>query len=450
MATPPPTPRAARTDRAVADLDAIAAHFHQAVVDRIDLTAVAQLEPDQLRPRLRQLVEQLVASERIALSPAELAALVEQTLDELTGLGPLEVLLADAAVSDVLVNGPDQVFVEKFGRLLLTDVRFRDDRHLLHTIQRLVARVGRRVDESSPMVDARLPDGSRINAVVPPLALDGPCLSIRRFGGRPLGGDELVAAGALSADMLNYLRLAVRARCSILVSGGTGAGKTTLLGVLSSFVSKRERIITVEDAAELRLDQPHVVRLETRPANLEGKGAVGIRDLVRNALRMRPDRIIVGEVRGAEVLDMLQAMNTGHDGSMATVHANSPDDAISRLMTMLGMAGTPLGEETMASLIARAVHVVVQVARHADGRRRIVGISEVLGQRGTDVPLHPVFAFERTGVDGSGNVQGRHLQLASSMLTDHFRAAGVMTAPLRFVHGGGVDGGLAAAAGEIG
>ena len=447
---PPPLPPRARRATPAADLDGLAGRLHQAVVDRLDLAVVTQLTPDELRPRLRQLIEQVIAQERIVVSAAELGALVEQTLDELTGLGPLEVLLADPTVSDVLVNGYDQIFVEREGKLLLTDVRFRDDRHLLHTIQRIVARIGRRIDESSPMVDARLPDGSRVNAVVPPLALDGPCLSIRRFTARTLGGPELVAAGALSDDMLNYLRMAVRARCSILVSGGTGAGKTTLLNLLSGFISKRERIITVEDAAELRLQQPHVVRLETRPPNLEGKGAIAIRDLVRNALRMRPDRILVGEVRGAEVLDMLQAMNTGHDGSMATVHANSPDDAMSRLMTMLGMAGTPLGETTMATMIARAVHVVVQVARLSDGRRRITGIAEVLGQRGAEIPLHPVFSFERQGTAGDGGILGQHVQLASSMLTDQFRAAGVMAPSRRWVGGGGAEAGGAAAYGEIG
>jgi pilus assembly protein CpaF len=408
------------------DLASIAARLHAKVLDRLDLAAVAQLSPDELRHRLRTIIEQQALADGVMVSSTELAALVDQTLDELTGHGPLEVLLADPTVSDVLVNGHDRVFVERDGKLALTDVRFRDDRHLLHTIQRMVARIGRRIDESSPMVDARLPDGSRVNAVIPPLAIDGPALSIRRFSQKRLDGQELVARGALSAEMLNYLHLAVRARCSILVSGGTGAGKTTLLNLLSGFISKRERIITVEDAAELQLQQPHVVRLEARPANLENKGAVAIRDLVKNALRMRPDRILVGEVRGAEVLDMLQAMNTGHDGSMATIHANSPDDATSRLMTMLGMTGTPLTEATMASMIARSVHVIVQVARMQDGKRRITGIAEVLGQDGTRIPIHPVFGFERTGTTSSGTVLGRHVQLAPTMLTDRFRAAAVI------------------------
>lgn len=408
------------------DLASIATRLHAKLLDRLDLAAVSQLQPDELRARLRSALEQLVVAEGVVVSSGELGALVDQTLDELTGYGPLEVLLADPTVSDVLVNGCDRVFVERDGKLMLTDVRFRDDRHLLHTIQRMVARIGRRIDESSPMVDARLPDGSRINAVIPPLAIDGPSLSIRRFAARPLTGDDLVKNGALSADMLNYLHVAVRARCSILVSGGTGAGKTTLLNLLSGFISKRERIITVEDAAELRLQQPHVVRLEARPANLEGKGSVSIRDLVKNALRMRPDRIVVGEVRGAEVLDMLQAMNTGHDGSMATVHANSPDDAAARLMTMLGMTGTPLAEGTMATMIARSVHVIVQVARMADGKRRITAIAEVAGNDGGRIAMHPVFTFERTGTTSDGTILGRHQQKDASLMTDRFRAAGVI------------------------
>jgi len=408
------------------DLASIASRLHNKILDRLDLAAVSQLEPEELRARLRSILEQLVLAEGVAVSSGELGALVDQVLDELTGHGPLEVLLADPTVSDVLVNGPDRVFVEREGKLMLTDVRFRDDRHLLHTIQRMVARIGRRIDESSPMVDARLPDGSRINAVIPPLAIDGSALSIRRFSQKALTGEDLVRSGALSADMLSYLHLAVRARCSIIVSGGTGAGKTTLLNLLSGFISKRERIITAEDAAELRMQQPHVVRLEARPANLEGKGAVSIRDLVKNALRMRPDRIIVGEVRGAEVIDMLQAMNTGHDGSMATVHANSPDDAMNRLMTMLGMSGTPLAETTMAQMIARSVHIVVQVARMQDGKRRVTSIAEVAGAEGARLSTHTLFAFERSGVSSDGAIIGRHVQKAQSLLGERFRTAGVI------------------------
>jgi pilus assembly protein CpaF len=390
------------------DLQSIATRLHDKILDRLDLAAVSQLPREELRVRLRTILEQLVLAEGISVSHGELGTLVDTVLDELTGHGPLEVLLADPTVSDVLVNGPDRVFVEREGKLMLTDVRFRDERHLIHTIQRMVARIGRRIDESSPMVDARLPDGSRINAVIPPLAIDGAALSIRRFSQRALTGEDLVAS------------------CSIIVSGGTGAGKTTLLNLLSGFISKRERIITAEDAAELRLQQPHVVRLESRPANLEGKGAVSIRDLVKNALRMRPDRILVGEVRGAEVLDMLQAMNTGHDGSMATVHANSCDDAMSRLMTMLGMTGTPLAEATMAQLIARSVHVVVQVARMQDGKRRITAIGEVLGSDGGRIAVNTLFSFERVGVSSDGSIRGSYKQHGASMMTDRFRAAGVI------------------------
>jgi pilus assembly protein CpaF len=407
------------------DMASLAQRLHQKILDRLDLAAVSELSAEDLRARLRTIVEQLVVAERIAMSAHEQAALVSQILDELTGHGPLEGLLHDPSVSDVLVNRFDQVYVERHGKLSLTDVRFRDDRHLIHTIQRMVARIGRRIDESSPMCDARLPDGSRVNAIIPPLAIDGAALSIRRFSAKALSGDDLVDAGALSTDMLNYLHLAVRARCSILISGGTGAGKTTMLNMLSGFVSKRERIITVEDAAELRMQQPHCVRLESRPPNLEGKGQVTIRDLVKNALRMRPDRIIVGEVRGGEVLDMLQAMNTGHDGSMATVHANSPEDSMSRLMTMLGMTGTPLAEDTMATMITRAVHVVVQVSRMQDGKRRVTGISEVIGNTGSAIQLHSVFKYERTGTSSDGAIIGRHVQTASTMLGDKFRTSGV-------------------------
>jgi pilus assembly protein CpaF len=407
------------------DMQSIAQRLHGKILDRLDLAAVSQLPVEELRGRLKVIVDQLAAHEGLVMSAAEQTALAERVLDELTGHGPLEALLHDPSVSDVLVNGHDQVYVERNGRIEMTDIRFRDERHLVHTIQRMVARIGRRIDESSPMVDARLPDGSRVNAIIPPLAVDGAALSIRRFSAKALGGHELVAAGALSKEMLNYLHLAVRAHCSILISGGTGAGKTTLLNMLSGFISKRERIITVEDAAELRLQQPHVVRLESRPPNLEGKGEVTIRDLVKNALRMRPDRIIVGEVRGGEVLDMLQAMNTGHDGSMATIHSNSPQDAMSRLMTMLGMNGTNLAEETQATMISRAVHIVVQVSRMQDGKRRITSIAEVMGNTGTAIQTHELFRFERTGTTSDGAMIGRHNQVASTTLTDRFRAAGV-------------------------
>ncbi len=410
----------------IQDLQSITARLHPKILDRLDLQAIAQLSPDELKGRLRTLVEQLVVAERMAVSESEREAIVAGILDELTGLGPLETLLKDPSISDVLVNGHDRVFVERNGKLVQVDIRFRDDRHLIHTIQRMVARVGRRIDESSPMCDARLPDGSRVNAIIPPLALDGPTLSIRRFGTSPLTCQELVQSNACSQEMMNYLAYAVRSRCTILIAGGTGAGKTTMLNALSSFLPPTERILTVEDAAELRLAQPHVVRLEARPPNLEGKGEVTIRDLVRNALRMRPDRIIVGEVRGAEVLDMLQAMNTGHEGSLATIHANSAEDAIGRLMTMLGMAGTAFSEETMATLIGRALHIVVHVSRMQDGKRRVTGISEILAQAGTDIHMQPVFAFERTGLASDGAIIGRHVQKNASSMANRFRAAGLV------------------------
>jgi pilus assembly protein CpaF len=407
------------------DMASIAQRLHQKILDRLDLAQVSRLSPDELRPRLRSIVEQIVRADRIAMAEAEQAALADQILDELTGHGPLEGLLNDNTVSDVLVNGHDKVYVERGGKIELTDVRFRDDAHLVHTIQRMVARVGRRIDESSPMVDARLPDGSRVNAIIPPLAIDGASLSIRRFGNKALTGNDLVKVGAMSEPMLRYLLAAVRSHCSILVAGGTGAGKTTLLNLLSGFIAKNERVITIEDAAELRMVQEHVVRLESRPPNLEGKGEVTIRDLVKNALRMRPDRIVVGEVRGGEVLDMLQAMNTGHEGSMATIHSNSAKDSMNRLMTMLGMTGSNLAEQTMATMISRAVHVVVHLSRMQDGKRRITEICEVSGQSGTEIELNQVFRYERSGYNSDGTMVGRHVQVDDTVLHDRFRAAGL-------------------------
>ncbi len=417
------------------DLAGVAARIHPKIIERRDLAAVQQLSPDELKVRLRVIVEQVVAAERLAISEHERDSIVVAVLDELTGLGPLETLLKDPSISDVLVNGHDKVYVERAGKLVQVEIRFRDDRHLIHTIQRMVAKVGRRIDESSPMVDARLPDGSRVNAIIPPLALDGPVLCIRRFATGPVTPKDLVRNAACSPEMMNYLQQAVRAKCTILIAGGTGAGKTTLLNALSAFIPAGERIITIEDAAELRLAQPHVIRLEARPPNLEGKGEVTIRDLVKNALRMRPDRIVVGEVRGGEVLDMLQAMNTGHEGSLATIHANSAEDAISRLMTMLGMAGTAFSEETMTTLIARALHIVVHISRMQDGKRRITGISEIVGQTATTINMHQVFAFERTGLTSDGGIIGRHVQKAASQMGARFRAAGI---------------GAGAASGEVG
>jgi pilus assembly protein CpaF len=334
---------------------------------------------------------------------------VQALLDELTGLGPLEPLLADNSISDILVNTYSTVYIERAGKLELTPIRFGSNDHLMQIINRIVSRVGRRVDETSPMVDARLPDGSRVNAIIPPLALDGPILSIRRFGVKPLKMRDLLAGGALDLAAVGLLGACVRAKLNILISGGTGAGKTTLLNALSAFIPDSERIVTIEDSAELQMQQRHVVRLETRPPNIEGKGEIVARDLVRNALRMRPDRIVVGEVRGGEVLDMLQAMNTGHEGSMTTVHANTPRDALSRLEAMIGMSGVPLSEGATRATISRGLNVIVQLSRMIDGRRRIVSVSEITGTEGTAITMQEIFRFEQRGVDASGKVVGEFL-----------------------------------------
>jgi pilus assembly protein CpaF len=400
------------------EMASLAARFHARILDQLDFAQVAKLSPDELRVRLRAIVEQLVAVDRVALSEEERDGIVERVLDELTGLGPLEALLKDPTVTDILVNGPERVFVERHGRMTQVAARFHDDRHLVHTIQRIVARMGRRIDESSPMVDARLPDGSRVNAVIPPVTVDGASLSIRRFSKAPFQASLLVERGMMSAEVLQYLSDAVRGRKTLLICGGTGAGKTTLLNALSSFIGVEERIVTVEDAAELKLSQPNVVRLEARPPNIEGRGEISIRDLVRNALRMRPDRIVVGECRGGEVLDMLQAMNTGHEGSLSTVHANNTRDAIARLTTMLGMAGTVFSEDTIRSLIARAIQVVVHVARMPDGNRRVTGVAEVLGYGANGIEINDLFAFEKTGISADGRILGEHRQLNASRLAD--------------------------------
>jgi pilus assembly protein CpaF len=327
--------------------------------------------------------------------------------DEVLGLGPLEPLLKDPTISDILVNGASQVYIERRGKLELTDLRFNDDRHLLNIIDRIVSGVGRRIDESSPMVDARLKDGSRVNAIIPPLALDGPMLSIRRFAVELLSIDDLVKLGSVNAEVARVLQAIVKGRLNVIVSGGTGAGKTTLLNILSGFIPADERIVTIEDSAELQLQQPHVVRLETRPPNIEGKGEVTSRDLVRNSLRMRPERVIVGEVRGAEALDMLQAMNTGHDGSLTTIHANTPRDALSRIENMVSMAGITFPTKTLRSQLASAIDVVVQVERHEDGKRRVVSVQEINGMEGDVITMSELFMFERRGIDAQGNVLGQ-------------------------------------------
>ena len=380
--------------------------LHRSVIDKLDLRAFDKLTPDARRDQLRAVLAAEVSRADVPLNTAERERMIQELLDELIGLGPLEPLLADTTISDILVNNYSTVYVERRGKLELTQVRFGDNEHLMRIINRIVSRVGRRVDETSPMVDARLPDGSRVNAIVPPLALDGAILSIRRFGVKPLLIKDLVALGALSRDAVGFLGACVKAKSNVLISGGTGAGKTTLLNALSAFIPEGERVVTIEDSAELQLQQRHVVRLETRPSNIEGKGEIVARDLVRNSLRMRPDRIIIGEVRGGEVLDMLQAMNTGHEGSMTTVHANTSRDALSRLEAMFGMAGVQLTETAIRQTIARALHVVVQANRGVDGRRRITSIAEITGTEGNVITMQEIFRFEQRGIDGKGQVVG--------------------------------------------
>ncbi|WP_447601695.1 CpaF family protein [Nitrospira sp. Nam80] len=380
---------------------------HQRVIELLDLPAVSVMNQETLTPQLTKVIEQVLQQEPVPLNLRERAQLTQEVLYEVLGLGPLEPLLADHTVADILVNTYKQVFVERFGRLELTPIRFRDDGHLRKIIDKIVARVGRRIDESSPMVDARLVDGSRVNAIIPPLALDGPALSIRKFSKDPLQLNNLIEKKSVTPEMGDLLRGIVQARLNVLISGGTGCGKTTILNVLSGFIPGHERIVTIEDAAELQLRQEHVVRLETRPANIEGKGEVTQRDLVRNALRMRPDRIIVGEVRGAESLDMLQAMNTGHDGSLTTLHANSPRDALTRLETLVAMAGLNLSTKALRHYISSALDVVIQLTRLSDGSRKVTSIQEVTGMEGEVVTTQDIFTFQQTGMDQQGHVKGR-------------------------------------------
>ena len=383
--------------------------IHQELLTRLNLERLTRTKREDAEPEIRSIISRLLEreSETVPLSLFEREALVGDVLNELFGLGPLESLLADPTISDILVNRFDLVYIEREGRLHETDVVFRDDKHLLQIIERIVSAVGRRIDESSPMVDARLQDGSRVNAIIPPLALDGPVLSIRRFRTDRLGAQDLVSRESLTQPMLDFLRAAVGCRLNMVISGGTGAGKTTLLNVLSGFISDRERIVTIEDAAELMLRQRHVIRLETRPANIEGKGAVRQRDLVVNALRMRPDRIVVGEVRGQEALDMLQAMNTGHDGSLTTVHANSARDALYRLDTMVAMSNLNIPEKAVRQQISSAIDLVIQITRQSDGTRRITGVTEITGMEGEVITMQDLFVFEKTGVRADGRVTGR-------------------------------------------
>ncbi len=381
--------------------------LHKKLLHRVNLEALSSLPEPQVRMEVRHAVARLVEEEDSPLSMAEKDRIIEEVLDEVFGLGPLEPLLEDPAISDILVTTPRLVYVEKGGRLYRTPVEFKDDAHLMRIIEKIVSRVGRRIDESSPMVDARLPDGSRVNAVIPPVALDGPFLSIRRFGRTPLSARDLVENLTLTEDMLKLLNAAVGARLNILVSGGTGAGKTTLLNALSAFISESERIVTIEDAAELQLRQTHVARMEARPPNVEGKGAIRIRQLVINALRMRPDRIIVGEVRGEEALDMMQAMNTGHDGSLTTIHANSPRDAISRLEVMMGMANANMSVQSIRQQVASAIDLFVHISRFSDGSRHVTHLTECVGMERDIVTTQDIFLFEKTGVAPDGRVLGR-------------------------------------------
>jgi len=381
--------------------------LHRKLLDRINLEALSAMAGERARAEIRAAVARLIDEEKTPLSLMEKDRIIEEVLDEVFGLGPLEPLLRDPTISDILVTTPRLVYIERAGKLYRTPVEFKDDNHLLRIIEKIVARVGRRVDESSPLVDARLPDGSRVNAAIPPVAVDGPLLSIRRFGRDVLQGEDLVKKLTLTKGMLQLLQCCVKARLNIVIAGGTGAGKTTLLNVLSSYIPEDERIVTIEDAAELRLRQTHVARMETRPANVEGQGAIRIRELVVNALRMRPDRIIVGECRSEEALDMLQAMNTGHDGSLTTVHANNPRDAIGRLEVMVGMANSNMGMRAMRQQISSAVDMFVQVSRFSDGTRRITHITECVGMEGDLITMQDIFVFEKTGLTEGGRVTGR-------------------------------------------
>jgi pilus assembly protein CpaF len=388
------------------DLQQVKSDLHRKILDRLDLEKLGTGASEAIRAEVLAVIRNEIAAESMPLSFAERERLSRDILDEIFGYGPLEVLMKDPTISDILVNRHDQVYIERNGLLERTQLTFKDDQHLMQIIDRIVSKVGRRVDESSPMVDARLPDGSRVNAIIPPLALDGPVLSIRRFGRERLTDRDLLANVSLTQPMLELLRTMVKGRLNVIISGGTGTGKTTLLNVLSAFIPAEERVITIEDACELQLKQEHVVRLETRPPNIEGRGAVRQRQLLINSLRMRPDRIIIGEVRGDEALDMLQAMNTGHDGSLTTVHANSPRDALSRVETMVSMANLNIPERAVRQQIASAIHSVVQLSRMADGTRKVTNISEITGMEGDVVCMQDIFVFERRGMSEAGKVKG--------------------------------------------
>ena len=387
------------------NLDSYKAEVHKTLISKLDLEKLSRVNSNQARQAVLGIVKEIIADQRVPLSYDEQERIQSDLLDEVFGLGPLEPLLRDPKISDILINDKDHVFIEKGGLLQRTNTSFRDDRHLMQIIDRIVSRVGRRVDESSPMVDARLPDGSRVNAIIPPLALDGPSMSIRRFGTGPLAANQLVKLNSISAEMMEVLSAAVKARISILIAGGTGAGKTTFLNILSQYIPNNERLVTIEDAAELRLAQENIVRLETRPPNIEGQGAIKQRQLLINSLRMRPDRIIMGEIRGEEAFDMLQAMNTGHEGSMTTVHANTPRDAISRLESMVAM-GMNLPEKSVRQQIASAITIVVQATRLSDGTRKVTSISEITGMEENVISMQEIFSFQKKGIGPDGKVIG--------------------------------------------
>jgi pilus assembly protein CpaF len=401
--------------------------IYERLLKVLDLSLLATVEDTDARRQIREVCENLITDERAPLSVASRQTIIRRIEDEVLGLGPLEPLLADKTVSDILVNGPQQVYVERRGKLELTDIKFNNDSHLINIIDRIVSAVGRRVDESSPMVDARLKDGSRVNAIIPPLALDGAVLSIRRFAVELLSIDDLIKLGSLTSAVARAMGAIVKARLNVVVSGGTGAGKTTLLNLLSGFIPASERIVTIEDSAELQLQQPHVVRLETRPPNIEGRGAITQRDLVRNSLRMRPDRIVLGEVRGGEALDMLQAMNTGHDGSLTTIHANTPRDALGRIENMVSMTGISFPVKALRSQISSAIDIVIQVERMEDGRRRVVSVQEINGMEGDVITSTELFAFERRGMDSEGNVLGE------------LRSTGIVPGFLKDMHARGIE-----------
>ena len=401
--------------------------LHQRLLEMLNLSALEHTPRDALALEIRRAVTGLLSEEKRLLSPSQTDMLVEELLDELLGLGPLEPLLADDSITDILINTHEHVYIERKGRLETTDVRFQDSRHLLRIINKIVSAVGRRVDESSPMVDARLADGSRVNAIIQPLAVDGPLVSIRKFARVPIHMAKLIELGSITQDMAMVLHAVVAARRNVLISGGTGSGKTTLLNALSAFIDSTERIVTIEDSAELQLQQPHVGRLETRPSNIEGRGEVTQRELVKNSLRMRPDRIIVGEVRAGEAFDMLQAMNTGHDGSMTTVHANTARDALSRLEQMIGMAGLDIPTRSIRSQISSAIHVVVQAERQEDGHRRVISISEIVGMEGNVISMQEIFRYRRTGRGAKGEVIG------------HYEATGVRPKFIEHLVSRGID-----------